>query len=217
VTSTTYEPATALIVVDVQHDFGDPAGSLYVSGGEEVLPVVDAEIGAARAAGSPVYYTQDWHPEHTPHFARDGGIWPVHCVAGTPGADFLPGLRIVGEVMRKGGDGEDGYSGFSVRDPRSGATRPTRLGSLLEAAGVERVVVVGLAGDWCVKETALDAVRGGWPAVVPLAATRFVELHPGDTLAALADLRAAGVTVTGSLVTGPADRPALPEKPAGTG
>lgn len=192
---TEYGPGTALVVVDMQHDFGDPSGSLHVPGGEDVLPRVDAEIDAAAAAGSPVFYTQDWHPEHTPHFARDGGIWPVHCVMGTPGAEFLPGLRVVGEVVRKGGDGGDGYSGFSVRDPVSGATAATRLGGLLEAAEVQRVVVVGLAGDWCVKETALDAVRSGWRAVVPLAATRFVELAPGDGAAAVAQLRAAGVEV----------------------
>jgi len=199
--STSYDARTALVVVDVQHDFGDPAGALYVRGGEDVLRVVDAEISAAQAAGAPVFYTQDWHPERTPHFARDGGIWPVHCVRDTPGAALLPGLRVVGEVIRKGVDGGDGYSGFSVRDPVSGATTDTVLGALLAAARIERVVVVGLAGDWCVKETALDAVRRGLGTRVPLAATRFVELAPGDGLAAVEAMRAAGVEVTGEIVT----------------
>ncbi len=199
--STCYDALTALVVVDLQHDFGDPGGALYVRGGEDVLGVVDAEISAAQAAGAPVFYTQDWHPERTPHFARDGGIWPVHCVRDTPGAALLPGLRVVGGVVRKGVDGGDGYSGFSVREPVSGATTETVLGALLDAAQVERVVVVGLAGDWCVKETALDAVRRGLRTTVPLAATRFVELAPGDGLAAVEAMRAAGVEVTGEIVT----------------
>jgi len=70
----TYDPQTALIVVDVQNDFADPAGSLYVQGGQDVVPVINAEIAAAQKAGSPVFYTADWHPPSTPHFAKDGGI-----------------------------------------------------------------------------------------------------------------------------------------------
>ena len=186
---------TALIVVDLQVDFGDPAGSLYVRGGQDTLPVVNALVADARAGGATVVYTQDWHPPHTPHFRPDGGIWPVHCVHDTPGAEFLPGLDVVGEVVRKGTDGRDGYSGFSVRDPVSGDTEATRLGALLDGAGVRRVVVVGLAGDWCVKETALDARRRDLETEVPLAATRFVELNAGDTDAAVTAMRAAGVDV----------------------
>ena len=82
---TSYDARTALLVVDVQNDFADPAGTLYVDGGEQVVPVVNTEVEKARAAGALVVYTQDWHPEHTPHFQQDGGIWPVHCVAGTDG------------------------------------------------------------------------------------------------------------------------------------
>ncbi len=195
-----YDARTALVVVDMQRDFGDPAGSLYVRGGEDVAAVVDEEISAAQAGGAPVFYTQDWHPERTPHFARDGGIWPVHCVRDTPGAELLPDLRVVGEVVRKGVDGGDGYSGFSVRDPVSGDTTATRLGGLLDAAGVRAVVVVGLAGDWCVKETALDAVHRGLTTRVPLAATRFVELQPGAAVTAVEAMRAAGVEVEGGIV-----------------
>lgn len=190
-----YGAGTALVVVDVQVDFADPAGGLYVSGGEEVVPVVNAEVEAARAAGSPVVYTQDWHPPRTPHFAKDGGVWPVHCVRDTPGAELHPDLTVAGPVVRKGTEGEDGYSGFSVRDPLSGETSATRLGSLLREWGVERIVVTGLAGDVCVKETALDGRRLGFDVVVPLAATRFVELQPGDGDRAVADMEAAGVTV----------------------
>jgi nicotinamidase/pyrazinamidase len=190
-----YAPGTALLVVDVQVDFADPAGSLYVPGGEEVVDVVNAEVRAARSAGALVVYTQDWHPPQTPHFATQGGVWPVHCVRDTPGAAFLPGLLVDGPVIRKGTGGEDGYSGFSVRDPRSGETSATRLGELLDEAGVRRVVVTGIAGDYCVVETALDARDLGYDVVVPLAATRFVELNPGDGERAVSRMRDAGVDV----------------------
>src|SRR5207245_8654098 len=120
---------------DVQNDFADPNGSLYVSGGEEVVPVADREIERANQARALLVYTQDWHPESTPHFQKDGGIWPVHCVQNTWGAEFHPDLRIVldADIIRKGAGGEDGYSGFSVRDPRSGEAAPTRLESVLRA------------------------------------------------------------------------------------
>jgi len=190
-----YGPEVALVVVDVQNDFADEAGGLYVRGGEQVLPVIDGEIEQAQQAGSPVLYTQDWHPDSTPHFAKDGGVWPVHCVQHTWGADLHPDLRVEGEVVRKGTGGEDGYSGFSVRDPLTGAESATALGGLLERAGVRRLVVVGLAGDYCVKETALDGIRLGYEVEVPLEATRFVNLGEGDDKRAVADLRAAGVRV----------------------
>jgi nicotinamidase/pyrazinamidase len=192
-----YDPTTALVVVDVQHDFADPDGGLYVRGGEEVVPVVNAEIAAARAAGAPVLYTQDWHPPTTPHFAKDGGVWPVHCVRDTWGAEFHEDLDVDGPVVRKGVDGGDGYSGFSVRDPVSGEEDETQLGHLLREAGVRRIVIVGLAGDYCVRTTALDARRLGYEVVVPLAATRFVELEDGDTDRTVAELREAGVELVG--------------------
>ena len=190
-----YEPTTALIVVDVQNDFADPDGGLYVATGEDVVPVVNAEIVAARAAGASVVYTQDWHPPDTPHFEKDGGVWPVHCVRDTWGAQLHPDLTVDGPVVRKGVDGGDGYSGFSVRDPVSGEESATRLGRLLEDRGVRRVVVTGLAGDVCVKETALDAHRLGFDVVVPLAATRMVELEGGDGDRAVQAMRDAGVEV----------------------
>ncbi len=192
-----YTPSTALIVVDVQNDFADPDGGLYVEGGEQVVPVVNAEVAAAQEAGAPVLYTQDWHPPSTPHFAKDGGSWPVHCVRDTWGAELHPDLEVAPDapVVRKGVDGGDGYSGFSVRDPVSGEESATELGRLLDEAGAERLVVTGLAGDVCVKATALDGVELGYPVVVPEAATRFVELEEGDAERALGELRAAGVEV----------------------
>jgi nicotinamidase/pyrazinamidase len=194
----TYDPTTALIVVDVQHDFADPDGGLYVQGGEQVVPIANAEIEAARAAGATVVYTQDWHPESTPHFQKDGGVWPVHCVHDTWGAEFHEDLLVDGPVVRKGVDGRDGYSGFSVRDPVTGEEGETQLGHLLRDRDVRRIVIVGLAGDYCVRETALDARRLGYEVVVPLDATRFVELEDGDAARAVADLEAAGVEVTGA-------------------
>lgn len=190
-----YTPDTALLVIDMQNDFADPGGGLYVPGGEQIVDVVNAEVAAAQQTGAKVFYTQDWHPESTPHFERDGGTWPVHCVQGTWGAELHPELRVDGPVVRKGTGGEDGYSGFSVRDPVSGAESATQLGTLLDEAGVGQVVVTGLAGDVCVKETALDAVRLGYGVTVPLAATRFVTMTPGDDDAAIAEMQRAGVTV----------------------
>jgi len=135
-----YDPRTALVVVDVQNDFADPAGSLAVHGAPNVLPIVNREIAAARSAGATVVLTQDWHPESTPHFAKDGGIWPVHCVAGTWGAELHPDLDPVAIAeairIRKGEHGEDGYSGFTMRDPLSGALTPTPLQGLLREAGI---------------------------------------------------------------------------------
>lgn len=189
-----YDATTALVVVDVQNDFAHPDGSLYVRGGEQVVPLVSVEVGAAQNAGATVVYTQDWHPQDTPHFEKDGGIWPVHCVADTWGAELHPDLLVHGPVVRKGSSGEDGYSGFSVRDPVSGMAAPTRLQSLLDPS-VRRLVVVGLAGDYCVKETALDGVRLGYDVEVPLSLTRFVELADGDGARAVEEMREAGVTV----------------------
>ncbi len=188
-----YDERTALVVVDVQNDFADPAGSLAVAGGEEVVPVVNEEVGRATAAGGFVVATQDWHPPDTPHFEKDGGVWPVHCVQGTWGAELHPDLRIEGPVVRKGAGGEDGYSGFTMRDPRSGETVPTELGELLRQRGIERVVVAGLATDYCVKETALDAARLGFATSVLTRAVAAVNLQPGDGEAALAEMAGAGI------------------------
>jgi nicotinamidase/pyrazinamidase len=187
-----YHADTALIVVDVQNDFADEAGSLSVKGGEAVVPILNTEIASARAAGATVAYTQDWHPEHTPHFAKDGGIWPDHCVQETWGAALHPALTVDGLVVRKGANGEDGYSGFTMRDPVSGDTVPTELEDVLRQRGVTRVVIGGLATDYCVKATALDAVRLGFDTLVLLDAIAAVDLQEGDGRRALDELREAG-------------------------
>ncbi|WP_420120027.1 isochorismatase family protein [Nakamurella sp.] len=189
----------ALLVVDMQHDFGDPAGSLYVRGGEDIVEPINAAIEESLAAGHLVVYTRDWHPEVTPHFAEHGGLWPVHCVIDSSGAEFLPGIKVDGPVVHKGSGPEDGYSGFSVLHLPTGQDRETELSAILDENGIMAVTIVGLAGDWCVKSTAIDAVRLGYRATVPLALTRFVELRPGDTEAAVAAMREAGVTVIGDV------------------
>ena len=190
-----YDATTGLLVIDVQNDFADPAGSLYVSGAEEALGAIDREIEAGRAAGARVVYSQDWHPPVTPHFRSAGGIWPDHCVMDTWGAGFHPDLLVDGDVVRKGVEGGDGYSAFSVRDPESGATSATELGSLLRRTGVTRVVVVGLATDYCVVETVLDARRLGFGVEVVSDAVRAVNLSAGDGDAALDRMREAGAVV----------------------
>jgi nicotinamidase/pyrazinamidase len=192
---TTYRPGTALLVVDVQNDFADPAGSLSVRGGDAIIPILNAEIRRAIEAGVPVLYTQDWHPPDTPHFAKDGGVWPVHCVRDTWGAALHPQLTAAGPTVRKGVDGQDGYSGFSVRDPTSGVTQETVLEPMLRERGIERVVIGGLATDYCVKATALDAVNLGFETAVLTDAIAAVDLEPGDGERALAELGAAGVVL----------------------
>ena len=187
-----YDPSTALLVIDVQNDFADPAGSLAVARAARILPRVNAEIAEAIIAGALVAYTQDWHPETTPHFAKDGGIWPVHCVADTWGAELHPDLVVSGPVVRKGSNGEDGYSGFTMRDPQTGEERPTELEALLREGGVERVVVCGLATDYCVNATALDAQRLGFETTVLTSAIAAVNLKPGDERRALEAMAEAG-------------------------
>jgi nicotinamidase/pyrazinamidase len=191
-----YDPSTALIVVDVQNDFADPDGSLYVRDAESVIDVANAEIEVAQSAGAMVVYTQDWHPPVTPHFAKDGGIWPVHCVQGTWGAELHPRLTDVdGERVRVGVNGEDGYSGFTVADPVTGDTERTGLHALLREHGIERVVVLGLATDYCVRATALDAVALGYDTTLVVDGARPVEMEPGDGQRAIDEMGAAGVTL----------------------
>jgi nicotinamidase/pyrazinamidase len=192
-----YGPHVALVVVDIQNDFADPAGRLYVDGGSEIVAMVNVEVERALDAGAAVVYTQDWHPSHTPHFAQDGGIWPVHCVADTWGAALHKDLLVRGPIVRKGTGGEDGYSGFSMRNPAGGQTTPTELGPTLALGAARRIVVCGLATDYCVKATALDGVRLGYATAVLIDAVRAVDLTPGDGERALNEMVAAGVVLVG--------------------
>ena len=196
-----YHPAAALLVVDVQNDFADPTGSLSVRGAERVIPVINREAATAREQGALVILTQDWHPGSTPHFAKDGGPWPVHCVAETWGAALHPALEAPADtpVVRKGSNGEDGYSAFTMRDAHTGDQVPTMLAPLLQSAGVTDVVVTGLATDYCVKASALDALRLGFATTVLTDAIAAVDLRAGDGEAALEELRNAGADVRASV------------------
>lgn len=193
-----YNATTALLIVDVQNDFADPSGSLYVPGGEEVIPFINEQAQSAVEAGALVVYTQDWHPEETPHFQKFGGIWPVHCVAGTRGAEFHPDLEVVEGALhiKKGTGGEDGYSAFSLRDPETGEESSTGLRDQLEEARVGRVAVVGLALDYCVKETALDAARKDLGTTLLADGSLPVNLEHGDGARAVAEMVESGVTVS---------------------
>lgn len=191
-----YDAHTALIVTDVQNDFTDPAGNLYVAGGEALVPTMNTEIERARAADALVVYSLDYHPPDTPHFEKDGGVWPVHCVAGSWGSALHPDLRRVeGPHVHKGTGGEDGYSAFSLRDPESGAQDVTELDAILREHGITRVVVIGLALDYCVKETVLDARRFGYDVTLLHDATAPVNLAPDDGARALRMIEAAGAEV----------------------
>jgi nicotinamidase-related amidase len=173
---------TALIAVDVQADFL-PGGSLGVPDG---FAVVAPLVAAARGVDL-VVATRDWHtPDHI-SFAARGGPWPVHCVAGTPGAALHPEIDVIADVVvSKGHNSEvDAYSGFDG----------TPLASLLRGAGVTSVVIGGLATDYCVRGTALDGVRGGFSVLVLRAAVRAVEVAAGDGERALAEMRSAGAAV----------------------
>jgi nicotinamidase/pyrazinamidase len=155
----------ALIIVDVQNDFL-PGGALGVTDGDEVLPVIQGLID--RDEWTSIVVTRDFHPEQTKHFEK----WPVHCVQGTPGALIHEPFREAADtIITKGTSTEDdGYSGFEGTDQDD-----TPLDDVLGLAGVREVVVVGLALDYCVKATALDAVKCGYHVTVPLNATRPVE------------------------------------------
>lgn len=195
-TDVQFGPDVALVVVDVQNDFTDPNGSLYVEGGEVIVPRINALMETARDAGATVVLTQDWHPPETPHFEPEG-TWPVHCVGGTWGAELYPELdRHADALVRKGTRGEDGYSAFTMRDHASGDDVPTGLGGLLHQRGVEAVVVVGLAADVCVAATARDAAADGFTTSVVWEATRPVEPDAGERV--LAELAACGVAVVGA-------------------
>jgi nicotinamidase/pyrazinamidase len=173
----------ALIVVDVQNDFC-PGGALAVADGDAVVE----QVNRLASEASFVVATRDWHPPDHGSFADQGGPWPPHCVAGTSGAELHPGVDrdLVDTVVDKGqAIDTEGYSGFEG----------TGLAELLRARGVDTVDVAGLALDYCVRATALDAKAAGFDVVVHRGATRAVDVKPGDGERAVEELRAAGVSV----------------------
>ena len=193
--------ATALVVVDMQNDFGHPDGSLYVDGGDAIVDPINDIIAEVAGAGGVVVLTQDWHPSSTPHFIDDGGVWPTHCVAGSWGAELMDGLdpeSRASAIVRKGTNGEDGYSAFSMREPGGDVDIPTGLSGLLRERGVEHVIVVGLATDVCVAATARSAATDGFVTDVRWDLTRPVHGDEDTRRRTLDDLDDAGVTVVGA-------------------
>lgn len=179
----------ALVVVDVQNDFC-PGGALPVAEGDKVVPVLNRYIEDFKAANLPVLATRDWHPQKTSHFKSYGGVWPSHCVQGTKGAVFHPELKLPPDavIVSKGmGSDEDSYSGFQGRDETG-----VGLSDLLRRMGVERIFVGGLATDYCVKHTVLDGLKEGFKVVLLEDAIRGVDLQPGDSERAIAEMVRAG-------------------------
>lgn len=195
-----------LIIVDVQNDFM-PGGALAVKGGNEIIPV----INTLQQNYDLIVATQDWHPSHhksfaSNHLGRNIGeiiqlgdaqqvLWPDHCVENTTGANFYQGLDLnkIEKIIKKGTNPEiDSYSGFFDNDQKS----QTGLGEFLKMKKVEEVTIVGLATDYCVKFTALDATKMGFNVTVNLAGCRGVELNEGDIAKSLNEMRAAGIKIT---------------------
>jgi len=187
------QSADALIIIDVQNDFCS-GGSLAVTGGDEVVPVLNQYIEQFTRAKLPIFATRDWHPENTRHFKIHGGLWPPHCIQGTKGAEFRADLALPDDaVIVSAGMApeEEGYSGFDGRDKNG-----VGLADLLRARGVERVFVGGLATDYCVKETVMDALRHGFKAVLLEDAVRGVNLRPDDSERAITEMVRAGATTS---------------------
>ena len=182
----------ALVIVDVQNDFC-PGGALPVSEGDMVVPVLNRYISIFEAAGFPVYATRDLHPAKTIHFKPYGGFWPSHCVEGTNGADFHPGLKLPEGtvVITKGrSEVEDSYSGFQGRDPAGFI-----FAESLRAGGVQRLYVGGLATDYCVRATVLDGLKAGFKVTLLIDAVKGVDVKEGDSDRAVQEMRRNGAEV----------------------
>ncbi len=181
--------AEALLIVDVQNDFC-PGGALGVSGGDEIIPIINRYMDIFRARGAVVIASRDWHPPVTSHFREYGGIWPAHCVAGTSGAMFH-GDMLLPEgclVFSKGMDPEqDDYSALAARNGEG-----VPLADFLRKEGIGRVYICGLATDYCVRQTALEGLKQGLAVTVLSDAVRGVDLNPGDSRRALAEMKEAG-------------------------
>jgi len=175
---------TALIVVDVQNDFC-PGGALAVSEGDRVVPVLNRYIQSFVNNGVSVYTTRDWHPPNHCSFKAQGGAWPVHCVQGTAGSQFHPQLILPKEaaVISKATDPrEDAYSGF----------QGTNLAQRLKGQGIQKILVGGLATDYCVKSTVLDGLKAGFNVYFLSDASQAVNVNPGDGQKAVQEMLAAG-------------------------
>lgn len=183
----------ALLIIDLQNDFC-PGGSLPVPHGDAIVPWVNRAIRLFEHRGLPIVASRDWHPRETRHFKEFGGAWPPHCIQGTKGARFHPGLMLPkgAVVVSKGMDPEeDSYSAFQAL-----SSKGRDLESVLHELSVGEVFVCGLATDYCVRASALDAFKRGFGVRVLKDAVRGVEVKPGDSEAAMRELKAVGVGFT---------------------
>lgn len=179
----------ALLVVDIQNDFC-PGGALGIAAGDKIIPVVNKYIKIFSQNKLPIFISRDWHPAKSAHFKKFGGVWPRHCVQNTKGASFHPKLKIPPEaiIISKGIDPEeDSYSAFQAQDA-SGQS----LGDLLKIFGVEEIYIAGLATDYCVKYSAIDALKSGFKVKVLKDAIAGVNLKPTDSKEALLQIKARG-------------------------
>jgi nicotinamidase/pyrazinamidase len=192
----TIDPARdALLVVDLQNDFC-PDGALGVTDGHAIVPIVNRYLDRFVSAGASVFLSRDWHPPVTRHFQAYGGVWPPHCVQGTRGAEFHPDLRVPAGavVVSKGMDpDQDAYSAFQAEDSSG---RP--FAAILADRGIRRLYLAGLATDYCVRASVLDAVRGGLEVLVLADAIGAVDREPGDGARAIDEVVGAGARLTTS-------------------
>lgn len=174
---------TALVVVDIQKDFC-PGGALAVHEGDKAIPVLNKYIEKFRKAGAPIIFTRDWHPPDHSSFKTQGGPWPPHCIQNSEGAKFHPNLSIPleGEIVSKADKKDEAYSFFQGTD----------LAAKLHQRGIKRLLVGGLATDYCVKETVLDGLKHGFEVYHLDDASRGVEVNPGDSERALKEMVAKG-------------------------
>jgi nicotinamidase/pyrazinamidase len=177
-------PTHGLILVDVQNDFM-PGGALAVVSGNEIVPPLNQLIASATPRGATMVATRDWHPADHCSFAAQGGIWPPHCVAGTPGAEFHPGLRLAEDtriVSKADTQDRDAYSGFDGTD----------LGKWLSERGIQHLLVGGLATDYCVLHTVLDGLKAGFRVTLLTDAIRAVNVAADDGAKAIAQMASTG-------------------------
>lgn len=185
----------ALVIIDVQNDFC-PGGALPVADGDKVVAVLNRYIEKFSQDGMPIFATRDWHPEKTRHFKAYGGLWPPHCIQGTRGAEFRADLVLPKDaVIVSAGmaPDEEGYSGFDGKDEKG-----VGLADLLHKAGVQRIFVGGLATDYCVKHTILDALKKGFKVTLLEEAVRGVNLQPDDSKRAIDEMVRAGADRSGA-------------------
>lgn len=182
----------ALLIVDVQRDFC-PGGALPAPDCERILPALNQYIAEAREHGVPIYASRDWHPAITTHFKPYGGEWPPHCVQGTLGAQFHPGVTLPRDaIVISKGDVPD-RPGYSAFDGRTHAGRS--LLDELRRRHIDSLYVAGLTTEYCVKQTVLDALRAGLDVSVLADGVAGIDAHPGDADRALAEMAAAGAHI----------------------